>query len=400
MMTYEPRFCYTDSMVRDLMTIEGARQLIEVLPLPPDAAFLLRYEAQRQSTRYSTAIEGNTLSLEEIREALSHSDRTGSRQQQEVRNYWNALEWLERRLPDPLVQRLIPETQHPTEYELREPGRVLISEPFICMLHSMIIPRGRGRRPRMSSYRSSECPVVDRATATIEYGPPAPEDVPELMEALCGWRISLLTQLLPVPIRAGILAYQLVTIHPFDDGNGRTARALATADLWLGGYRMRGFLSVEEEYFRDLKLYYDNLQMGLPMNYYEGRNDPDLTPWLEYFTHTLALAANRLGSRALSLHKAQQAEDTPWEHLSRRQQQLLVRLAHSADETGARPFSPAEVADWFMVSATTARTWLREWHEEGFIRPCAGAVRVRSWELAESYGSLLKALLAQPQAPE
>ena len=400
MMTYEPRFCYTDSMVRDLMTIEGARQLIEVLPLPPDAAFLLRYEAQRQSTRYSTAIEGNTLSLEEIREALSHSDRTGSRQQQEVRNYWNALEALERMVPDAVFSRLTGGRGHLTDLGRRHAASALISETLIRMLHSVIIPRGRGRRPLQSSYRTVECPVVDAATGLIEYGPPAPADVPELMAELVGWRNSDDAASLPVPIRAGILAYQFVTIHPFDDGNGRTARALATAELWFSGYRMRGFLSVEEEYFRDLKLYYDNLQMGLPMNYYEGRNDPDLTPWLEYFTHTLALAADRLGSRALALHRAQQAEDTPWEHLSRRQQQLLMRLAHSADEAGARPFSPADVADWFMVSATTARAWLREWHEEGFIHPCAGAVRVRSWELAEPYARLVKALLAQPPPPE
>jgi len=395
MMTYEPRFRYTDAMVRDLMSVEGARQLIEVLPLPPDAAFLLRYEAQRRSTRYSTAIEGNALSLEEIREALAHSDRVGSRQQQEVRNYWNALEWLERHLPEPDLRLLSPQDRHPSEAELGEPGRLLMRERFVRMLHSIIIPRGRGRRPLRSSYRTAQCPVVDAASGVIEYGPPDPEDVPGLMAALGLWRMSLGAVSLPVPIRAGILAYQLVTIHPFDDGNGRTARAMATAELWLGGYRMRGFLSVEEEYFKDLKLYYENLQMGLPMDYYQGRNDADLTPWLEYFTRTLATAASRLRERALDLRRSEQPQGVPWEHLGRRQQQLLMTLVRSASDTTPRVFAAADVADWFMVSGRTARSWLQEWRGAGFVTPASGTARVRLWRLSEQYEGLVESLIAK-----
>ena len=396
---YEPRFEYTHAMVGDLMAVEGARQLIEVLPLPPDAAFLLRYEAQRQSTRYSTAIEGNTLNYAEMREALAHSDRTGSRQLQEVRNYWNALEALEQLLPDALTERLLGKGWHVTRHGADETIRHLFSERFIQTLHSIIIPRGRGRRPAQSHYRNTECPVVDTTTGMIEYGPPAPDDVPDLMAALVAWRNSPVAQTLPAPIRAGILAYQFVTVHPFDDGNGRTARALATAELWFSGYRMRGFLSVEEEYFRDLKLYYDSLQMGLPMNYYEGRNDPDLTPWLEYFTHTLATAADRLQTRAVSLHQAQQPEDTPWEGLSRREQQVLMRLAHRPSAQSLT-FTAADVANWFMVSSQTSRTWLHEWRDNGFIEPASGGERVRLWRLNLDYEALVEALIAQRPGDE
>jgi len=381
-------------MVNDLMVVEGARQLIEVLPLPPDAAFLLRYEAQRQSTRYSTAIEGNTLTLEEIREALAHSDRTGSRQLQEVRNYWNALEVLERLVPDALVSRVTGGRGRLTRYGREGLAQSLPSEAFIRMLHSIIIPRGRGRRPLQSHYRTTECPVVDTAMGLIEYGPPTPEDVPALMSALVEWRSSDEAVSLPVPLRAGILAYQFVTIHPFDDGNGRTARALATAELWFSGYRMRGFLSVEEEYFKDLKLYYDSLQMGLPMDYYQGRNDPDLTPWLEYFTHTLATAASRLQTRAVSLHTAQQSEDTPWEHLSRREQQVLMRLAHRPNRE-SMTFDVSDVANWFMVSDRTSRAWLSEWRDRRFVVPASGTERVRSWRLVAEYEELVDALLAE-----
>lgn len=365
---YNPRFSYTHAMVGHLMQIEGACRLVDVLLLPPDAAFMLKYDAQRRSTRYSTAIEGNTLDLEGIRRGIALGDRTGTRQQQEVRNYWRALEWLESQVED----------------------GARFSEEFLRRLHRIILVRGRGRRGERSDYRTEECPVVDLATGQVDYGPPQPEEVPSLMQALVAWRNSPEATLLPGPVRAGILAYQFVTIHPFPDGNGRTARALATAELWFSGYRMRGFLSMEEEYFRDLPRYYDSLQMGLPMDYYEGRHDPDLTPWLSYFLEIMALAARRVSERALELHEAMPPPQVPWEELNRRQQQLLSRLVLAEAEGEEAPtFTPGDIADWFMVSAQTARTWLQEWHEAGFIEPASGEQRIRSWALQQPFAGLL-----------
>ena len=365
---YSPRFRYTHEMVSHLMDIEGACRLVDALVLPPDEAFLLKYDAQRRSTRYSTAIEGNTVRLEEIRQGIALADRTGARQQQEVRNYWMALEWLERQVED----------------------NARFTEEFIRRLHRIIIVRGRGRRGEMSDYRAEECPVVDAATGHVDYGPPQPQDVLVLMSALVAWKNSPAAAELPGPVRAGILAYQFVTIHPFADGNGRTTRALATAELWFSGYRMRGFLSMEEEYFGDLRRYCDSLQMGLPVNYYEGRNDPDLTPWLLYFLETMASAATRVRDRALELHSAIPRPTALWEELNRRQQQLLNRLvAADPDEEGVPVFTPGDVVGWFTISSRTAHAWLREWQEAGFILPARGEERIRAWSLAEPFAGLI-----------
>ncbi len=365
---YSPRFSYSHEMVSHLMRIEGACRLVDVLALPPDAAFMLKYDAQRHSTRYSTAIEGNTIRLETISEGIALADRTGSQQQQEVRNYWTALEWLERQVE----------------------GHVRFSEEFIRRLHRIIIVRSRGRRGDMSDYRAEECPIVDAATGAVDYGPPKPEDVPSLMSSLLAWYSSPLAEALPGPVRAGVLAYQFVTIHPFADGNGRTARALATAELWFSGYRMRGFLSMEEEYYTDLQRYYDSLQMGLPMDYYQGRNDPDLTPWLTYFLGTMTAAAERVRDRALQLRTTAPPRRAPWEGLTRRQQQLLSRLVLTEpEEKGVPSFTPGDIATWFMVSAKTARQWLQDWHDEGFTLPASGEERIRSWRVNSEFEHLL-----------
>lgn len=369
MSDYTPRFTYTTEMVRHLMEIEAACRVVDVLVLPPDSAFQLWYEARRRSTHYSTSIEGNPLTLDQVQEAIAATDRDGTAAQQELRNYWMALEWLERQV---------------------EEG-AQITEEFIRRLHRIMIVRGRGRRGEMSEYRTNECPVVDSLSGAVEYGPPTPEDVPGLTRELVAWRHSAEAESLPAPVRAGIMAYRFVTIHPFGDGNGRTARALATAELWLGGYGMRGFLSVEEYYSVDRARYYDSLQMGLPVDYYDGRNDPDMTAWLAYFTETLARAASAVRDRALSLHEVLPRPHFAWEELSRPQQQLLSRLVvESPGEERPPTFTPGDLEQWFLVSRRTAQGWLHEWAARGVVEPAGtGQVRVRIWQLAPPYRDLV-----------
>ncbi|HQK95072.1 MAG TPA: Fic family protein [Armatimonadota bacterium] len=244
----------------------------------------------------------------------------------------------------------------------------------------------------MSDYRTEECPVVDSATGSIDYGPPSPRDVPLLMSSLVAWRNSDEAARLPGPVRAGVLAYQFVTIHPFADGNGRTARALGTWELWTSGYRMRGFLSVEEEYHRDLPRYYGSLQMGLPSNYYSGRNNPDLTPWLSYFVETMATAAVRVRDRALRLRHAAPPDPPAWEELTRPQQQLLMRLLLAGMDRNTEEcptFTPHDVAEWFGVSPATARQWLDEWRCQRLIVPASGHEQVRRWALREELATLV-----------
>ncbi|WP_242479376.1 Fic family protein [Lamprobacter modestohalophilus] len=182
--------------------------------------------ARQRATRHSTRIEGNTLGSEEIGRAVIVLDRTQTEMQQEVRNYWRALEWLEEQIE---AERL------PSEELIRE-------------LHSIILVHGLGRRRRRSDYRVDECPVVDSATRRIDYAPPKPAEVPDYMADLVAWWQGERAAMLPGPVHAGLLAHRFVSIHPFPDGNGRTARALATFELWRSGYEMRGFLSLEEHY--------------------------------------------------------------------------------------------------------------------------------------------------------
>lgn len=368
---FHPRFHYTHAMTRHLGEIEAARAVVGVLPLPPDQELCLRQAARQRATRNSTRIEGNTLNSEEVGRAVVAVGKSQTEMQQEVRNYWRALEWIEEQL------------------EIhRQP-----SEEFIRELHAIILVRGMGRRGARSDYRQEECPVVDFATRRIDYAPPAPKDAPELMRGLLAWWRSAEAAELPGPVRAGLLAHRFVSIHPFGDGNGRTARALATTELWRSGYDMRGFLSLEEHYTADLAAYYDNLQMNLPVNFYDGRHDPDHSQWLGYFLATMAQASEALRRQAILLYQPERHPAPPWEKLRRVQQQLLTRLLMRGIEKddATLVFTPTDMTEWYGVSPTTAREWLSVWREEGFVVPTkADARRIRTYTLAEYWLELLK----------
>ncbi|MDF0556026.1 hypothetical protein, partial [Kamptonema sp. UHCC 0994] len=152
---------------------------------------------------------------------------------------------------------------------------------------------------------------------------------------------------------------------------------------------MRGFFSFDEYFNADRDRYYRSLQMGLPVDFYEGRHDPDHTPWLLYFVETMARAADELQAKAKSLYQQVTADAPPWESLPRRQQQILTRLLARVLDGVENPFaiSPKDIESWFGVSDKTAREWLQEWAESGFVSPvlAGSGARIRSYTLASEW---------------
>lgn len=118
--------------------------------------------------------------------------------------------------------------------------------------------------------------------------PPAAKDVAGLMKSMVNWIRE--NGEIPCPIVASIAHYQFATIHPYYDGNGRTARLLTTFILHLGGYDLKGLYSLEEYYARNLGAYYEAISIGPSHNYYLGRAEADITSWIEYFVEGMAVA--------------------------------------------------------------------------------------------------------------
>lgn len=129
-------------------------------------------------------------------------------------------------------------------------------------------------------------------TGAVDYIPPEYSEVPELIDELVEYVHT--TDDHPLII-AAIVHYQLVTIHGFEDGNGRTARLMSGYILDYYGYGFGGIGSLEEYFAYDSEEYYSKLQMGLPALYYSGRdNPPHPEIWIGYFLRMVELYSTKV----------------------------------------------------------------------------------------------------------
>jgi Fic family protein len=128
---------------------------------------------------------------------------------------------------------------------------------------------------------------------------------------------------IPSVLVAGIAQFQLVHIHPFLDGNGRTARLLSTLSLYRSGYDFKKLFTISEYYDRSRQEYYHALQSV-------RENKMDMTAWLEYFTRALETQMHEIqlkGSHAIKLDVLAQRHQ-----LSDRQKQVLQRLLERQED--------------------------------------------------------------------
>ena len=156
-----PRFTFTPSIVRYLMEIEGAREVVAAVPLPAGIEATLRRRAKISSAHFSTKIEQNTLTYTQVEAVESNADRSRDASTQEVRNYLRALQWIH-----------------------DHAARQRITSQLFQQLHAMIEVRSQGRRPKQSPYRRAQNTVRDDRTGAIAYLPPEPKDVANLANAL------------------------------------------------------------------------------------------------------------------------------------------------------------------------------------------------------------------------
>lgn len=364
---WQPRYTLSPAIVQSLLEVEAARAVVEHTPIPPAAQEELRRRARLRSTHYSTRIEGNRLTLAEAEEVIEgrRSRFLGrERDVSEVRNYWTTLlrveEWAARGTP--------------------------LSEELIQRLHGLV---ERGSRAGPSPYRDGQNSIRDE-TGALVYLPPEARDVPGLMAGLVEWVRRAGEENLPVPIVAGLAHYQFVTIHPYYDGNGRTARLLATFLLHRGGYGLQGFFSLEEHHARDLAAYYQSLMTHPHHNYYEGRASADLTPWLDYFLRTLAGVFSAAKGEALrAAEKGKLAEPEALRRLDARARVVLGLFGRTERITSR------DVAAALGLSDRMARELLRNWVDEGWLDVAEPSRRGRAYALSAVYRQFIGNLSAE-----
>lgn len=359
---FNPSYIITPEIAKNLMRIEAVKQKVELLPVNPKILASLRETTKLYTTHYSTMIEGNRLDPIQVKKVITLKGHFPGRErdEHEVKGYYAALAQVEQYA----IQH------HP------------VTEKAIQTLHALVMSNGR-TRITTTPYRDGQNIIRDSATGSIVYMPPEPKDVPSLMRHLVVWIKD--NSGLPCPIIAAIAHYQFATVHPYYDGNGRTARLLTTLILHLGGYDLKGLYSLEEYYAKNPLAYYRAISIGPSHNYYFGRAESDITDWVEYFIEGMAFAfENVVIQMANAQNKGEKDHSALMRTLDPKQRKALEIFQNHEVITSH------QVGELFGFKPRTNAALCKKWVETGFLEIVDPSNKTRKYRLAKRYAPLVK----------
>ncbi len=332
---FKPKYFYTDSIVNSLTLIAEARAIILNAPLVPKWEVSLRRDALIHSAHASTAIEGNQLTLEEVSALAQGRDIMVKRKdKQEVINYLKALE----EIP-------------------RNSQKTALGLPGLLKMHKTVTAGTLDDPKDEGAFRTCRVAVVNKATGQIVFEPPAVKMVKPLAVDLLKWFGSPVALKIDPVLQAGIAHYELVRIHPFVDGNGRTARVLASLALYKRGFDVKRFFALDDYYDHDRPAYYRALKSV-------DKNTLDLTGWLEYFTGGVAVSIKAVKDKVIGLSRdVKILKDKGQVALSARQMKIVEHVL------GKGQITNRELRAMLNISDRATLDELRKLAAIGVIKP-------------------------------
>lgn len=301
-----PKYTITNKILKDIGIVEAAREVIMHAPLIPAWEAKFRKEAMERTIHHGTHLEGNQLNEEEVKDVLEgHEVVARDRDVQEVLNYRNVLKFIDGVFA-----------------QIGTSGAYNFTIETILEIHRLttekILPESV-----TGKFRIRQVVVKNTKTGEISFTPPPAVEVPYLVEDLVNWINSDEAKAMHPVIKAGIIHYELARIHPFSDGNGRVARAVATLIMFLDGYDIRKFFSFEEYFDENPMDYYQTLQ-AVSNQFVIDTHERDLTPWLEYFAEGVAIELNRVKEKVQRISVDARVKDKLGEQLVLNERQMMI----------------------------------------------------------------------------
>lgn len=301
-----PKYTITNKILKDIGIVEASREIIMHAPLVPAWEAKFRKEAIERTIHHGTHLEGNQLSSEEVRDVLEGQEVVArDRDVQEIINYRNVLKFIEG-----------------VYTQIGQSGSYSFTIETILEMHRLTTEK---ILPEQSSgqFRVRQVVIKNTKTGQISYTPPPAVEVPYLVEDLVNWINSDDGRTVHPIIKAGVIHYELARVHPFVDGNGRVARAVATLILFLDGYDIRKFFSFEEYFDENPMQYYLTLQ-AVSNQLVLDTHERDLTPWLEYFVEGVAIELNRVKEKVQRISVDARIKDKLGKQLMLNERQMMI----------------------------------------------------------------------------
>ena len=299
---FNPKYIITDKILNNISRITAGREVIEHARLIPKWEMRLKREARIHNAHSSTSIEGNKLTLEQVKALAEHKEVTASlKDKQEVLNYLKALDAIPKYAAKGLNIRLLL-TIHKTITK-----GTLVNEKDCGVFRDRQVFVGKK--------------IFDgtRFTEVVEYMPPKTQEVPQLIGEFLTWLSSDKIKDLNPVILAGIVHYEIARVHPFIDGNGRVVRLLATTMLYKSGFDHRRFFALDDYYDSDRQSYYVALKT---VQVRKG----DLTEWLEYFTQGVLYSIDKVKETVTKLGITQKTGRAGQVELTQKQIKILEKI--------------------------------------------------------------------------
>ncbi len=271
-----PKYTITNRILRNIGIVDASKEVIMNAPLVPAWEAKFRKDATERFVHHGTHLEGNPLSEEEVRDVLEGQEVIArDRDIQEILNYRNVLKFIDG-----------------VANQIGTSGAYQLTIETILEIHRLTTDRTLP--PEVAGqFRTKQVVVKNSKTGQISYTPPPAAEVPYQVEDLVNWINEPETKEMHPVVKAGVIHYELARIHPFTDGNGRVARAVATLVMFLDNYDIRKFFSLEEYFDENPMDYYLTLQ-AVSNQLVLDNHERDLTPWLEYFIEGVAIELNRV----------------------------------------------------------------------------------------------------------
>jgi Fic family protein len=271
---YTPKFTITNKILKNIGSIEASKEVIDNAPLLPYFEKEFREDAMVRTVHYGTHIEGNELNLTEAEKVLAGQEIAArDRDIQEVINYRKVMDYID---------------------QFKKQNSIIkVDEDLVKELHKLTVEKILAAE-QCGIFRKTQVVVKNSQTGEISFRPPMAVAVPFQIRNLLEFVESAKDEDVHPVLKSGIVHYELVRVHPFLDGNGRVARALATLILYQDGYDIRKFFSLEEYFDKDATSYYEALQSV-------EKNNGDLTHWLEYFTLGLSIELAKIRGKVESI---------------------------------------------------------------------------------------------------
>lgn len=287
---YQPHYTITETLLARIGEAEALRTKIQAAPVQVAWLESIRLDSLVRRAHFSTAIEGNPLTLPEV-EALAGAKKVDvrDRAKREVLNYLAALRWM-----------------------ARHTENAPVTETAVLTLHR-IITTGLLEPQLVGAYKISANVIM--SAGQVGYRPPGPQAARPGTRALIAWLEGPGKSTHPI-VASACAHYEMARLHPFRDGNGRVARTLATWVLSHRGFDTQHLFTVDQYFKEDHEGYYHALQRV-------RKEDEGLASWLEYVALAVLDTLNRTYKR---IEQLALPASTKKLSLTRQQERLLLEL--------------------------------------------------------------------------